>query len=183
MFYCCIYALFKLSIVFLFELAQDEDDDDEENETILPTDLFILANVTDIADDFSHLDVNVFEEAEDNLYIHHDYMLPAAPLAIQWIGYNIERKCIPGNCVAIATFEPGIEIWNLDVINAVEPVCVLGGFAAKAVAAEKVGGMRRKGKGKKGKKVTHMLVDGSHHDAVLTLSWNKNQPYFINLSV
>ena len=34
-----------------------------------------------------------------------------------------------GHYAAVATFEPGIEIWDLDVLDCTEPVCRLGGDA------------------------------------------------------
>lgn len=32
---------------------------------------------------------------------------------------------------AVGTFEPGIEIWNLDVLDPLEPTATLGGFKEK----------------------------------------------------
>lgn len=57
-----------------------------------------------------------------------------------------------GSFVAVGTFHPEIEIWNTNVIDALEPDCVLGGL---------VGGRRR------------TLKPGSHRQAVMGLSWNK----------
>ena len=37
--------------------------------------------------------------------------------------------------VAVSTLEPGIEIWDLDVVDAVEPVATLGGEDKSASAA------------------------------------------------
>ena len=49
-----------------------------------------------------------------------------------------------GSFVAVGTFHPSIEIWNLDVIDSLEPAAVLGGFKDEAAALKK--------KTKKGKK-------------------------------
>ena len=57
-----------------------------------------------------------------------------------------------GSYVAVGTFHPEIEIWNTNVIDALEPDAVLGGA---------VGGRRR------------TLKPGSHRQAVMGLSWNK----------
>jgi periodic tryptophan protein 1 len=51
-----------------------------------------------------------------------------------------------GNFCAVGTFDPAIEIWNLDVVNALEPSCILGGKQEKS---------------------------DSHTGAVMTLSWNQ----------
>ena len=42
-----------------------------------------------------------------------------------------------GSYVAIGTFHPSIEIWNLDVIDSLEPAAVLGGFQNEAAALKK----------------------------------------------
>jgi periodic tryptophan protein 1 len=75
----------------------------------------------------------------------------------------------------------GIEIWDLDVLDAVEPAAVLGGedLAAAAGSSAAAGeggeegeeGAKKKKKKKKGKK-KKVLKEGSHEDAVLGVSWN-----------
>lgn len=85
-----------------------------------------------------------------------------------------------GNMVAIGSMDPGIEIWDLDVADAVEPAAVLGGIepAAAAEAAAAAGGKSAKKKAKqkakkKAEKAEKQLRPGSHSDAVLGLSWNR----------
>ena len=70
-----------------------------------------------------------------NLYVHHDIMLPAVPLCLAWL------DCVPsgeehGNLVAVGSMEPGIELWALDVMDAVEPLATLGGRLGPAVPAD-----------------------------------------------
>ena len=43
--------------------------------------------------------------------------------------YRIEEK---GNYVAVGTFLPEIEIWNLDIIDVMQPAVVLGGHVKSA---------------------------------------------------
>ena len=62
---------------------QDEDDDEREELQILATDNLVLAGR--IEDEVAHLEVYVYEDEADNLYVHHDIMLPAIPLAVEWI--------------------------------------------------------------------------------------------------
>lgn len=54
-------------------------------------------------------------------------MLPSFPLCVEWMNYTLndtpERK---GNLIAIGTFEPEIEIWDLDIIDTVYPQVILG---------------------------------------------------------
>lgn len=138
---------------------QDEDEEREELQ-ILPTDNLVLATKTE--DEVSHLEVYVYDAEEANLYVHHDIMLPSFPLCVEWINYN-PREQGPGNFAAIGTFEPEIEIWNLDIVDGVYPDVILGERDEKA----------------KKKSAKKSRVDAERHtDAVLSLSSN---PHHVNL--
>jgi len=86
-----------------------------------------------------------------------------------------------GNYCAVGTFSPGIEIWNLDILNPLEPMCVLGGEDTSAADELMKLNMMRAASGKKLKKNKHSgkfgtpggLKPGSHTDAVMALAWNK----------
>lgn len=117
-------------------LGGEEEDSEDEGFEIKPTDLLILAARNE--DDVSNLEVWVYEEADDggeaNVYVHHDILLPAFPLCVCWL------DCSPGggsdraNMAAVGTMETGIEIWDLDVIDSVEPAATLGGEEKAAPA-------------------------------------------------
>jgi periodic tryptophan protein 1 len=47
-------------------------------------------------DDISHLEVYIFEENDDNLYVHHDVMLPAFPLCVEWLDFRVGRRAAEG---------------------------------------------------------------------------------------
>jgi hypothetical protein len=66
--------------------------------------------------------------------------------------------------------QPAIELWDLDVLDASEPVMVLGGEDAEATAAA---ASKRPG-AKPSKKASRapVLRPGSHTDAVLGVAWN-----------
>jgi periodic tryptophan protein 1 len=87
----------------------DLDEDRDELE-ILETDNLILTAKTE--EDVSYLEVYVYEP--DNLYVHHDIMLPSFPLCLEWLDYAPDTNT-PKNLVAIGTFDPQVEIWDLDV--------------------------------------------------------------------
>ena len=94
---------------------------------------------------------------EANVYVHHDVLLAAFPLCLAWMdaapgsllsssssagggrrgGGGAGDPRSPGSFVAVGTMEPGVEIWDVDEADAVEPVAVLGPapFAAEARAA------------------------------------------------
>ena len=129
---------------FQASLSPVEDEDAEDDE-IRPTDSLLVVAITE--DEFSHLEVQLFTD-DGNLYCHHDITLPDFPLCLAWMdcppfqgdgGTQMEV----GNYIAVGTFSPEIEIWNLDVLDPLEPSAVLGGVDEIA--------SRKKKKNKKGK--------------------------------
>lgn len=137
---------------------KDEDEIEEELKEleILPTDNLLVSAKTE--DDVSHLEVYTYIEEEDNLYIHHDIMLPAFPLALEWLDFKIGHKANEpgtGNYIAVGTFDPTIEIWDLDTVDAMYPEVILGETTKR---------------GKKAKRVNNER----HVAAVMGLSWNKS---------
>ncbi|KAK8716329.1 hypothetical protein V6N13_043644 [Hibiscus sabdariffa] len=140
---------------------KDEDDDDSEeieDMTIGPMDSVIVCARTE--DDVSHLEVWIYEDSDEgdsNMYVHHDVIISAFPLCTAWLDCPL-RGGEKGNFLAVGSMEPSIEIWDLDIIDEVQPCLVLGGTVEK--------------KTKKGKKKPK-YKDGSHTGAVLGLAWNK----------
>lgn len=153
--------------VTLPEAASDVEDD-----TIKPSDLLILAAKAE--EDAATLEAWLFEEpgedGEMNAYVHHDIMLPAFPLSVAWLNFDSRDPENPGNFVAVSTFEPEIEIWNLDVIDAMQPVSVLGGRMDSGMP--QLPSKSAKKKKKKQGKDRVQFKEGSHTDSVLCLGWN-----------
>ncbi|AMD19593.1 HCL558Cp [Eremothecium sinecaudum] len=166
--------------------TKDDEHEEKQELQIYPTDNLVLATRTE--DDISYLDVYVYDDGagfhdgdipteegdekdpdvarglirDPSLYVHHDLMLPAFPLCVEWINYK------PGsssdniaNFAAVGTFDPSIEIWNLDCVDKAFPDMILG-------ESGDAGAGRKKSK-KKGKK--HITTH--HTDAVLSLAHNK----------
>ncbi|KAK1326715.1 Histone-binding protein MSI1 [Acorus calamus] len=105
-------------------------------------------------------DVSIYEEfadGESNMYVHHDIILPAFPLCTTWLDFK-PKTGDQGNFIAIGSMDPAIEIWDLDIMDEVQPFLVLGGVSEKK---------------KKGKKKSVKYKENSHRDAVLGLAWNK----------
>lgn len=145
----------------------EEDDDEREDLQILATDNLLLA--AKIEDEMAHLEVYVYEDDSDNLYVHHDIMLPAIPLCVEWLDIpvskpGVERDSV-GNFVAIGTFDPDIEIWDLDTVDCMYPNAILGQGGATAEDKKK----SKKKKKSKSKKPN----DQYHVDAVLSLAANR----------
>ncbi|CAI6272594.1 unnamed protein product [Periconia digitata] len=147
---------------------EDEEDEEREELQILATDNMVLAGR--IEDEVAHLEVYVYEDEADNLYVHHDIMLPAIPLTTEWIDMPVGKANLGndarGNFVAVGTMDPDIEIWNLDVVDSMYPDAILGQGAEDAANADKP----KKKKKKKAKKAN----DDFHVDAVLSLAANRH---------
>lgn len=182
------------------DVLQDEDMEDMVINS--KTDRVFVAGHTE--EEHSSLEVHVYDTVEQTTYVHHDLMIPSFPLCVQWMNFGmvldseklaampevsdvsqLPYKPTRGNFCAVGTFLPGIEIWNLDVINAIEPVCTLGGHAGPSAEAQappepqKMGKKNKKKKKKKGKESRALadqmlgeLKPGSHTDAVLSLNWH-----------
>eukprot|EP00980_Cylindrotheca_fusiformis_P009296 scaffold2042_cov123-Cylindrotheca_fusiformis.AAC.3 len=153
----------------------DDDDSDIEDVLIQPGDaLFVVAKTEE---DFASLEVNVYEQTTGNLFVHHDIPLPNFPLCLAH--GDISPTGSAGNYCAVGTFGPGIEVWNLDVLNALEPSCVLGGEDT-SMADEIMRHNMMQSSSRHNNNTTKLephdrpqLKPGSHTDAVMSLSWNK----------
>jgi periodic tryptophan protein 1 len=122
------------------------------------------------------LEVHVYDQKKGSLYVHHDIPLPSYPLCLAH--GQVSSSGTIGNFCAVGTFSPGIEIWNLDVLNALEPSCILGGDDTTIADDIMRQQMMSEATGEKAPKSTRRSGDkglrpGSHKDAVMSLSWNQ----------
>lgn len=124
------------------------------------------------------MEVNVYDSKTGGIYVHHDIPLPSFPLCL---AHGQVCGASTGNFCAVGSFSPGIEIWNLDVLNALEPSCTLGGEDTSTaddlmkLKAMKEGHHHNHGSSKKHSRKNNNnngLRTGSHTDAVMSLSWN-----------
>lgn len=143
------------SIVARDDEIIDDVDSEEEDDMVKPTDNLLL--VGNFESDVASLEVWVFNSDEVSFYIHHDLSLPSFPLCLEWINYDPEDKN-NGNMCAVGSMDPVIDIWDLDILDAVAPVINLG-------SKPKLGKRQRDRK--------------SHTDAVVSLSWNRNYPHVL----
>ena len=135
----------------------DISDDEQEDFTIHPTDSLIVCGTAQ--DDFSNLEIYIYDENTLDLFVHHDIVLSSFPLSLEWIPYKNNLKC---NYALVGSFTPGIEIWNLDIMDAIEPEIILG--------------LNTESKNKS--KIT-VSEDLYHTDAVMSLCLNSaNTNYF-----
>ncbi|RPD74959.1 WD40 repeat-like protein [Lentinus tigrinus ALCF2SS1-7] len=162
-------------------LKEDEEEQEREELEVLPTDNLLVVAKTE--DEISQLEVYVYEESEENLYAHHDLMLPSFPLCLEWLDFppitspartqnasSSSDAAQFGNFIAVGTLDPEIEIWSLDTVEAMYPDMVLGRPDKTAAHVPTPLGTGKK----KRKKTKARPTSTAHHvDAVLGLSWNR----------
>ena len=125
------------------------DEDEIEDYHVKPTDNLVVVGQTE--DVYSHLEVNIYDEYDNHVFVHHDIMLASYPLCLEWINYDPESEK-PGNLVAVGTMSPQVEVWDLDIVDCVEPAFTLGDTKRKT---------KKKSRG--------------HRSEVMALAWNKSQ--------
>lgn len=130
-------------------ITNDDEDSDKEDDIIKPDDNLVL--IGHVERDASILEVFVYNEKEGSFYCHHDILLPSFPLCIEWLNYD-STDMKPGNLCAIGNMTPIIEIWDLDLIDCLEPAYKLGCKPNKKKRQKRIG----------------------HRDAVLDIAWNQN---------
>ncbi|KAL4399718.1 rRNA-processing protein [Malassezia pachydermatis] len=158
-------------------LKNDPADEEEERQQleVLPTDNMLFTAKTE--DDVSMIEAYIYSAQDQNLYVHHDLLLPSFPLHLEWLDYapapvsesDSRVAGTMGNFVAVGTMDPEIEIWNMDVVEGMYPDAVLG---RKDLTEDLNAPM---GTGKKKRRLPKARVPNAsyHVDAVLSLSWNK----------
>jgi periodic tryptophan protein 1 len=113
--------------------GSDSDDSEEANDMLLrESDRLVLACKND--GDYSTLEAVVFEEdvsgaTSGNAYVHHEMVLPAFPLAVEWLDFSPEGPSACANLCAVGTTEPVVEVFNADDPAAVEPEISLEGHS------------------------------------------------------
>lgn len=158
---------------------QNEEDQERDELEVLPSDNLLVVAKTE--DEISQLEIFVYEESEENLYVHHDLMLPSFPLCLEWLDFppvtSLSARATSdgparqfGNYIAVGTLDPEIEIWSLDVVDTMYPDMVLGRPDKTAAHIPVPLGTGKK----KRKKTKERPASTAHHvDAVLSLSWNR----------
>lgn len=150
----------------------NEDDEEREELQILPTDSMIVA--AKVEDEVAHLEIYIYEDEADNLYVHHDIMLPAIPLCVEWLDLPVGKDAKTAtedarrNYVAVGTFDPDVEIWDLDTVDSMYPNAILG-YGGDDASVD----ITREASKKKRRKRSKKVNDKYHVDAILSLAANR----------
>ncbi|XP_076936945.1 uncharacterized protein LOC143604307 [Bidens hawaiensis] len=144
-----------------FKDANDEDSEEAENMIITSEDAVVVCahNKNDIGELYVHIIED--PDGDFNSYIQRQIQVGGFLLCTAWLDCPI-RGGEKGNFMAVGSMDPGIEIWDLDIIDETRPALTLGGFAEKKIV-------------KKGKKVKESIKfkEDSHTGPVVALAWNK----------
>lgn len=135
----------------LLEEVESDDEEELEDTTFKPTDLVFTVASADA--EAPRLELYVYDEPEDNMYVHHDMEISAFPLCSAWLTDGTMSMA------AVGTMLPFIEIWALDVMDSVEPAVILGGCEKQSNNYSK-------------KTLRRNLKADSHTEAVLSVKWN-----------
>lgn len=133
-------------------LADPEADEDADNYVVQDSDMLLVAG--NVEEDCTSLEIYNYIEDECHIFMHHDILLDSYPLALEWIPSVAGNS---GNFMAIGSFNPTIDIWNMDILDVSVPCSVLG--------------VTKKNKrGKKGM---------THTEAVMALNRNRGQTHVL----
>lgn len=147
----------------------EDSEEEKEDFTIRKTDSLIVAAT--VENDHSNLEVYIYDHKTSDLYVHHEIILSAYPLCLEWLHSLGGSHC---NMVVVGTFLPQIEIWDLNKEDC-EPVFTLGGVEDEPKKKKNKKTLMQKFK--KDQK-TDLRLD-SHTDAVMSLSLNPFQSEYL----
>eukprot|EP00817_Percolomonadidae_sp_ATCC50343_P002807 CAMPEP_0117428838 /NCGR_PEP_ID=MMETSP0758-20121206/8454_1 /TAXON_ID=63605 /ORGANISM="Percolomonas cosmopolitus, Strain AE-1 (ATCC 50343)" /LENGTH=443 /DNA_ID=CAMNT_0005215411 /DNA_START=25 /DNA_END=1353 /DNA_ORIENTATION=- len=140
------------------------DESDEEAYELHEKDVLLISAHN--SQEVTTMHVDVLEQGGLNKFLHQDLLLNEFCLDVEWLDFHPGDSENLHNCVAVATFSPSIEIYDLDTYNIVNPLAVLGETQQDQLNDQLA---RNKNKNKKGK-----LSEHTHYGPVQSLSWNKN---------
>ncbi|KAL0215998.1 hypothetical protein P9112_008182 [Eukaryota sp. TZLM1-RC] len=152
---------------------QVSDEDEIQNLHIPSSAYLLLAGRVNLPEREGFLEQWIVEPSSEDSYatidMHHDRVLRSAPICTQWIGHGEGNH--PCHVAAVGFMEPGIELWNMNEVDALEPIAVLGPKKHLSISRKRI--MKKKGI------VSEKEKEPGHKGAVLGLSWNTVRQNFL----
>ncbi|CAI8008118.1 Periodic tryptophan protein 1 homolog [Geodia barretti] len=144
------------------------EDNEEDDFKILSTENLLIVGRAD--DEFSSVEVHVFSDDDFHCYCHHEILLTSFPLAMEWMDFDPGEPDKKGSYLVVGMMTPGIEVWDLDLVDGLEPILTLGPSTLDlAMKSSRKSKKKKKGGGDSG--ASGDSGEG-HSDAVLGLAWN-----------
>jgi periodic tryptophan protein 1 len=100
----------------------DSDSDSDDYHEIRPEDKVFCA--VSCEEESCTLEMYVYDEDEATMYVHHDIMLDAYPLCVDWLPKTSAEET--GSFAAIGLIDHQIQIWDLDRLDPLAPTLSLG---------------------------------------------------------
>jgi len=148
---------------------EDIDEEEQDDFTIHKTDTLIACATAQ--DDISNIEIYIYDEINQSLFVHHDILLGTYPICLEWLPINQNNSGnTKNNYVIVGSFLPEIEFWNLDMLDVLEPDLVLGEKGGDEDKYFK--DLKKKKKNKQEKLAANADNVNSHSDAVLSLNVN-----------
>ncbi|TNJ27500.1 WD40 repeat protein [Giardia muris] len=143
-------------------VREESDCDDEQLEDfkLINSDNMLVGARTM---DLSYIDCLVYNSETNDFYLHHNMISGVMPLSVVYFDFVPQGDGAAGNYCAISGFSSEIEIWDLDVLDAIAPVAVLGGTQVVTLRPKGPGFPKRK---------KEFPLPGSHKDHILSLAWS-----------
>jgi len=100
----------------------DSDSDGDDYHEIRPEDMVFCA--VSCEEETCSLEMYIYDDNEANMYVHHEVMLDAYPLCVDWLPNTAGEA--QGSFAAIGLIDHQIQIWDLDRLDPLAPALSLG---------------------------------------------------------
>lgn len=99
----------------------DSESDDDFCEVKPEDQLFVAVSCEE---DNCQLELYVFEEEVNEMYVHHEVLLTAYPLCVEWL--CSAGTAGEGSFAAVGSIDHSIHLWDLEELEPLDPVRTLG---------------------------------------------------------
>uniref|UniRef100_A0A1I8GL36 WD_REPEATS_REGION domain-containing protein n=1 Tax=Macrostomum lignano TaxID=282301 RepID=A0A1I8GL36_9PLAT len=141
--------------------TDDEEDDEDEDSKLVPTDNLVVVAQVQQNQGISEAQIHVYNEPNKQFYEHRCFYLDSMPLCFEFVGRG-------GHLLAIGRMEQSIQLWDLDLIEALLPSALASASADKSVGLWDLDAKR-----------CVRMLDKLHSDKVQCLAWHPQEPHLL----